>query len=97
MKRRRKKNAMRPDIGAVANDFVRGFVSFAVITALEKGALPAKVAYRAAQCGIALVAGAAAGNAIERGDYPAMLLSAAGGLAGVYLLRRSMDNEQSEE
>jgi hypothetical protein len=94
-KRWKKKNAPPPSAGGIANDFVRGFVSFAAFAAQEKGAQRATVARQATLYGVALVAAVAAGNAIERRDYPTLALAAVGGLAGVYLLNQLLDNNET--
>jgi hypothetical protein len=92
--RGRGKNAR---LASMANDFVRGFVSYALVAAVEDLRRDKKAGLALLQpetlrtstlYGAALVAGVAAGNAVERRDYVAALAAIAGGAAGAYALNR---------
>ncbi|GHT88471.1 hypothetical protein AGMMS49960_10140 [Betaproteobacteria bacterium] len=87
----------------IANDFVRGFVTTGTLAVLARPGdanrprFDATVFKHATLAGAALVAGVAAGKAVERGNYLTAALSAVGGVAGVYALDRLLDQTIQQE
>ncbi|MDR0673365.1 MAG: hypothetical protein LBF93_06850 [Zoogloeaceae bacterium] len=103
MKKRKDRNKNAPalfTLSGVADDFTRGFVSYAAVAALANArgypVIDARLLRQSALAGVALVAGVAAGKAARRGDYLTALLSAAGGVAGVYGLHRLFELSHSK-
>ncbi|MDR3158162.1 MAG: hypothetical protein LBU11_03960 [Zoogloeaceae bacterium] len=97
-KRKNKKKTAQAalfSLPGMANDFTRGFVSYAAVAALAGArgfpVIDARLLRQSALAGAALAAGVAAGNAVERGDYLAAALVAAGGVAGVHGLSRLLE------
>ncbi|MDR1890083.1 MAG: hypothetical protein LBQ81_12020 [Zoogloeaceae bacterium] len=90
-------------LAGMANDFVRGFVSYGAVAALARRGetnLPvfdAALLKHATLTGAALVAGVAAGKAVERGNYLTAALSTVGGVAGVYALDRLLKQDFQQE
>ena len=71
------------------NDFVRGFVSTGLVSALGRRARPmfaGHVLRQALQGGVALTAAVAAAHAVQRRNYASALTATAIGAAGVYAL-----------
>jgi hypothetical protein len=117
MKKQRKQARRRAQkqpiftLSSAANNFVRGFVSYAAVAALAGGNkadgkddhranLPIfdrALLKRATLTGAALVAGAAAGKAAKRGNYLSAALTAVGGVAGVYALDRLLEQAFQQE
>lgn len=86
----------------MTNDFVRGFVTVALVAALERNARRKRAGFdknvlcRATQGGVALAAGVAAGHAVQRRDYTAALVATTAGLAGVYAVDCLINNFSKE-
>jgi hypothetical protein len=83
----------------MANDFTRGFVSYAAVEAAARSpALPtfdADLLRRSTLAGTALVAGVAAGTAVERGNYLTALAATVGGVLGVHALHSALQQKCS--
>ncbi|MDR2625998.1 MAG: hypothetical protein LBC37_06660 [Zoogloeaceae bacterium] len=97
----KKKNAQALfHLPGMANDFTRGFVSYAAVAALAEArgfpVIDARLLRQSTLAGAALVAGVAAGKAVEQGDYLTAALVAVGGVAGVYGLYRLLELSHSE-
>jgi hypothetical protein len=95
VKKRNKRKHAQKLLPGMANDFTRGFVSYAAVAALtgraDEGDFPridARLLHQATLAGVALTAGVAAGKAAEQGDYLAVALATTGGIAGVYGIHR---------
>lgn len=97
-----------PPRAAVSNDFVRGFVTTGLLSALQKqgrkgGTAPAgrDVLRHALQGGAALAAGTAVAAALHHRNYGGALVAAAGGAAGLaaieYLLRDEAGSNDKEQ
>ncbi|MDR3323881.1 MAG: hypothetical protein LBS89_06735 [Zoogloeaceae bacterium] len=113
MKNSRKKTNGRKkrgslNLSSISNDFVRGFFSYALVAAVEdsrsgnpnsalKALGSARVLRTSTLYGAALVAGVAAGEAVERRDYVTALAAIAGGAAGVYALDRLLSSVSHKE
>ena len=106
MKRTRRK-ARSAAAGEVSGVFARGFVTTALLVALQgrskAGASPPpgrKILRHALQGGAALAAGSVAAEALQSRDYGLALTAMASGAAGVlaaeYLLNRDHSNEDKE-
>jgi hypothetical protein len=99
-KRKGKKARALLTFSGVADDFTRGFVSYAAVAALANArgfpVIDARLLRQSALAGVALVAGTAAGRAAGQGDYLAAALAAAGGVAGVYGLHRLLELSHSK-
>jgi hypothetical protein len=101
MKKKKKQKKTQPifTLRGMANDFTRGFVSYAAVEAAARApallAFDADLLRRSTLAGTALVAGVAAGKAVERGNYPTALAAAAGGALGVYVLQSALRQRDS--
>ncbi|MDR2637890.1 MAG: hypothetical protein LBB55_06080 [Zoogloeaceae bacterium] len=101
MKKKKKQKKTPPifTLRGMANDFTRGFVSYAAVeAAIGSPALPAfdaDLLRHSTLAGAALVAGVAAGKAVERGNYLTALATAAGGVLGVYVLQNALRQKYS--
>lgn len=90
-------------LSGAANDFVRGFVSYSAVAALARRdhhnlpVFDAPLLKHATLVGAALVAGVAAGKAVERGNYLTATLATLGGVAGVHALDRLLEQTIQEE
>ncbi len=101
MKKTAKKRLPPGDITKL-NDFVRGFVSTGLISAIDQRAKgrPAsanrRVLRHALQGGTALTAAVTAAHAVQRRDYAAAVTAAAVGAIGVYTLDCLLREETRE-
>ncbi|MDR1349913.1 MAG: hypothetical protein LBJ59_03850 [Zoogloeaceae bacterium] len=97
-KNRRKNAQALLSLSGMANDFTRGFVSYAAVAAVagrvdERGfpIIDARLLRQSTLAGAALVVGVAAGKAAGQGDWLAAALATAGSIAGVYGLHRLLE------
>jgi hypothetical protein len=92
-------------LSGIANDFVRGFVVSSTLAALARRGeanrnhpvFDATLFKQATLTGAVLVAGEATGKAVGRGQYLTAVLSAVGGVAGVYALDRLLNQTVPQE
>lgn len=88
MARRDKRRGRRQRRSELSGQFVRGFVATGLLAALEArrahtALAPRPLLRQALHGGVALAAGAAAADALERGRYAGALLSVAAGAAAM--------------